>query len=248
MRIALVQRQAAGADPGENLRRGIEACAEAAQMGADLILFPELWQIGYAGCSDESDKVEPSWILAIKDSDSWLDEFAKAAKTHEIAVVPTYLREERLGADAAAVTDRSGELLSVYRTVHLCKSTWERPLIAGSSLEAVDVDTAAGPLRLGVMICYDREFPEAAPVLALDGAELILCPNAYLLCDDQIAQVRVRAFENAAAAAVANYPLPGMNGRSCIFDGRNGTARQPRAGDLGAVHRRPDAYRTLAAS
>ncbi|MEU8566876.1 carbon-nitrogen hydrolase family protein [Streptomyces pathocidini] len=276
MRIALVQQRAAAADPQENLRRGVDACTQAAELGADLVVFPELWQIGYSACPEDEGRIQAWRDLAISDCDPWLGGFQKVARDHGIAVVPTFLREERAGvSNAAAVIDRSGQLRSVYRKVHLCDFSWERALTPGDGFEAVTIETAAGDVRLGVMICYDREFPEAARSLALDGAELIVCPNACMLCDDRMAQIRTRAFENSAALAVANYPLPHMNGRSCVFDGRAVAQGRPRdhrlavAGpradlvcadlDLAALreyrkdtiwgvsHRRPHAYRALTA-
>jgi predicted amidohydrolase len=74
------------------------------------------------------------------------------------------------------------------------------------------------------MICFDREFPESAKLLALGGAELILVPNACALDDREsgigdvrIAQLRGRAFENLAAIAMANYAAPQHDGHSCAF-------------------------------
>lgn len=229
MRIALVQWRAASAAPEENLRRGLDACERAARTGADLVVFPELWQTGYAPCPEDPVAARGWADLAVEDTGPWLTEFRKAAARHRIAVVSTYLRAERSGvSDAAAVIDRSGTVVSVYRKVHVCDFTWERVLTAGDTFRAVTVDTAEGPVRLGVMICFDREFPESARALALDDAELIVCPNASFLCDDRLAQIRTRAFENATAVAVANYPLPTVNGRSCVFDGRAVEHARPR--------------------
>lgn len=71
------------------------------------------------------------------------------------------------------------------------------------------------------MICYDREFPESARLLMLQGAELILVPNACPMELNRLAQLRARSFENMAAVATCNYPLgqPDCNGRSTVFDG-----------------------------
>ena len=68
------------------------------------------------------------------------------------------------------------------------------------------------------MICFDREFPEAARLLALGGAELILVPNACELEANRLGQVRARAFENMVAVAVANYAAPQENGHSTVVD------------------------------
>ena len=68
------------------------------------------------------------------------------------------------------------------------------------------------------MICFDREFPEAARVLALAGAELLLVPNACELEANRLGQVRARAFEDMVAVAVANYAAPQENGHSTVVD------------------------------
>ena len=71
------------------------------------------------------------------------------------------------------------------------------------------------------MICYDREFPESARLLMLQGAELILVPNACPMEINRLAQLRARAFENMVAIATCNYPagMPDCNGGSTVFDG-----------------------------
>jgi len=71
------------------------------------------------------------------------------------------------------------------------------------------------------MICYDREFPESARILMLQGAELILVPNACPMEINRLSQLRARAYENMLAIATCNYPdsVPDCNGGSSVFDG-----------------------------
>ena len=71
------------------------------------------------------------------------------------------------------------------------------------------------------MICYDREFPESARILMLQGAELILVPNACPMEQNRLSQLRGRAYENMAAIATCSYPAgqPDCNGHSTVFDG-----------------------------
>ena len=71
------------------------------------------------------------------------------------------------------------------------------------------------------MICYDREFPESARILMLQGAELILVPNACPMEINRLSQLRARAYENMLAIATCNYPdsVPDCNGASSVFDG-----------------------------
>ena len=70
----------------------------------------------------------------------------------------------------------------------------ERNLTPGEDFYVTDLDTARGPVRVGAMICYDREFPESARLLMLKGAELILTPNACPMELNRLSQLRARAF------------------------------------------------------
>ena len=91
----------------------------------------------------------------------------------------------------------------------------------GEAFYVTDLDTAQGNVKVGAMICYDREFPESARLLMLQGAEIILVPNACPMEINRLAQLRSRSFENMAAIATVNYPVgkPDCNGHSTVFDG-----------------------------
>ena len=91
----------------------------------------------------------------------------------------------------------------------------------GEAFYVTDLDTAQGIVKVGAMICYDREFPESARILMLQGAELILVPNACPMEINRLSQLRARAYENMLAVATCNYPedVPDCNGRSTVFDG-----------------------------
>ena len=117
--------------------------------------------------------------------------------------------------------DRFGERKLTYAKVHTCDFDVERYLTPGEDFYVTDLDTARGPVRVGAMICYDREFPESARLLMLRGAELILTPNACPMEINRLSQLRARAFENMLAVATCNYPasVPDCNGGSSVFDG-----------------------------
>lgn len=216
--IALVQFDGCGTDADANLRRGLSACRTAADLGADLVLFPELWQIAYADCPTDPAGRRAWAARAIGPGDRWLRAFRDTARQAGVAVVVTYL-QRWAGAprNAATVIDRHGRDVLTYAKVHTCGWVFERWLTPGDSFPVASLDTACGPVRTGVMICFDREFPESARALMRNGAEVIVTPNACPLTDDRVGQFRARAFENMAAVAMANYPRFG--GRSCAFDG-----------------------------
>jgi predicted amidohydrolase len=243
MRLSLVQLRAARANPEANLEIGIEACARARAQGAELVVFPELWQLGYAACP-ESGPDRDRWLgYAEKTDGAWVGAFREAAAAQQLAIVATFLRRAESGLrNTALVIDTYGAAVLLHDKVHLCDFTWEHALEPGTGFDAAPVATQAGIVRLGIMTCFDREFPESARELALAGAELIISPNASLICDDRLGQLRCRAFENMAAVALANYPRPFMNGRSCVFDGIAMAGRRPRDHQVFIADARPGLY------
>ena len=191
LRIALLQLAAAGADTAENLDRGLAACRAASEGGADIALFPEMWQIGCTPCPEDADG-RRAWAARAIDADGdWLANFRRAAAELEMAVVTTYLQTwSGAPRNAATLFDRTGRSVATYAKVHTCDFSMEAALTPADAFRAADLDTAGGRVRVGMMICYDREFPESARALMLDGAEVILTPNACELTEDRMGQFR----------------------------------------------------------
>ena len=215
MKIALLQIAPAGGLQ-ENLNKGIAACKKAKDLGADIALFPEMFSNGY----DIYDRPCSQWSKeAIGKEDPFVLEFGKLAKELEMAVGITYL-EEGL-KNSFALFDRKGKRVLDYAKVHTCDFGAERALTPGEGFSTAALDTAEGAVQVGAMICYDREFPESARLLMLQGAELVLVPNACPMEINRLAQLRGRAYENMMAIATCNYPqsVPDCNGHSTLFDG-----------------------------
>ena len=139
-----------------------------------------------------------------------------------MAIAITFLERTDGGVrNSIAVIDRHGEIRLLYAKVHTCDFGEERHLLPGEDFHTALLDTADGSVNIGAMICYDREFPESARILMLEGAELILVPNACPMEINRLSQLRGRAFENMVAIATCNYPspVPDCNGHSTVFDG-----------------------------
>jgi N-carbamoylputrescine amidase len=233
VRVALVQARSRGADPELALREGESVCREAAARGADVVLFPELWQLGYTSCPAEPAR-RAAWLAHATTLDGpFVSRFREIARELGGAIVITYL-EAWPGAprNTATLIDRHGDPVLTYAKVHTCDFGMEAALTPGDGFRVADLDTPAGTVRVGLMICYDREFPESARVLMLGGAELILTPNACGLDVDRLGQFRARAYENMVGVAMANYaapaptddhchlcPLDVCNGHSVAFSG-----------------------------
>ena len=203
----------------ENQKKGIEACQRAKAMGADIALFPEMWSNGYRlfGRPAEEWKAE-----AIPVAGDFVQSFGILAKELDMAVGITFLEEWEGGPrNSLALFDRHGKLAFTYAKVHTCDFDVERNLTRGEDFLVTELDTASGPVQVGAMICYDREFPESGRILMLKGAEIVLVPNACPMEINRLSQLRARAFENMMGIATCNYPetVPDCNGHSNAFDG-----------------------------
>lgn len=217
LRVALLQLMP-GSSIGENRERGRDACRKARLAGADIALFPEMWSVGYS--------IPPSreelGAAAIGRDDAFVGSFAALAKELGMAIAITYL-EKTGGMPRNSVTlfDRFGREAFTYAKVHTCDFGEEANLAPGDGFFVSELYAECGPVKVGAMICYDREFPESARILMLKGAELILVPNACPMEINRISQLRGRAYENMLAIATANYPKgqPDCNGHSTAFDG-----------------------------
>lgn len=221
LKIALLQIAPCGTLE-KNLEKGMNACRRARELGADIALFPEMWSNGYNIYNRPVDEWQAEAIAA--DSD-FAASFGTLAKELGIAVGITLLEKQEAGGQNPRNTlilfDRYGEKKITYAKVHTCDFDVERSLTPGDDFYVTALDTACGEVKVGAMICYDREFPESARILMLKGAELILVPNACPMELNRLSQLRARAYENMLAIATCNYPgsVPDCNGGSSVFDG-----------------------------
>jgi predicted amidohydrolase len=217
--VALLQMTACGDDQAADQAKGEEFCRRAREMGADIALFPEMWNIGYAPCPPHREARRNWQAQAISQQDNFVTHFRELARELEMAIALTYL-EQWPGAPRTSVSliDRHGEIVMTYAKVHTCDFSHEAACTPGDEFKVSVLDTAKGEVKIGAMICYDREFPESARVLMLKGAELILTPNACELDEHRIGQFKARAYENMVGVALANYAAPQCNGHSVAFD------------------------------
>lgn len=190
-------------------------------MGADIALFPEMWNVGYTFFPVDSPEGRQRWASqAVSEEGRFVMHFRSLAAELNMAIALTYLqRWPGAPRNAVSIIDRQGTVLMTYAKVHTCDFSLESACTPGDAFKVCTLNTPQGDLRLGAMICYDREFPESARVLMLKGAEIILTPNACTLDENRLSQFRSRAFENMVGVAMANYATPQNNGRSVAFDG-----------------------------
>ncbi|PVG81548.1 carbon-nitrogen hydrolase [Nocardioides gansuensis] len=190
MRIAVLQTGRADLD-------GLaEAAGTASDRGARLLITPEMFTTGYnvPGVPERAQRAHGDW----------LDQVAAIARSAGIAIL--YGFPERDGDDvfnAAQLVDRDGTVLAKHRKSHLFGDLDVRTFTPGSGdLAVVDLDGA----RIGILICYDVEFPEAVRALALAGADLVAVPTALMRPYEIVARtvVPARAYENQMYVAYAN--------------------------------------------
>lgn len=217
LKVALLQLRP-GESIEENLQKGLTACRQAKEMGADIALFPEMWSVGYR----IPENVEALKKSAVSVESDFIKSYKELAKELDMAVAVTLLEDwEPLPRNTMVLIDRYGHNVLTYAKVHTCDFGEECRLTPGDDFYVADLDTAKGTVKTGAMICYDREFPESARILMLKGAELILTPNACPMEINRISQLRARAYENMLGIATVNYPAghPDCNGHSTAFDG-----------------------------
>ena len=218
LKVALLQIAPCGTLE-KNWKKGLIYCRKAKELGADIVLFPEMFSNGYR----IYDRPVEEWKAEAIPADSeFVNAFGKAAAELNMAVGITLL--EKTGdnpRNTLVLFDRFGNRKLTYSKVHTCDFDVERNLTPGEGFSTVALDTACGEVQVGAMICFDREFPESARILMLQGAELILVPNACPMEINRLSQLRARAFENMLAIATCNYPegVPDCNGGSSVFDG-----------------------------
>lgn len=218
LKIALLQIAPCGTLE-ENRKKGIACCRKAKEMEADIALFPEMWSNGYRIYNQPANQWKAE---AIPVNGDFVNTFGNLARELHMAIGITLLEEyENAPRNTLVLFDRFGNQKLIYAKVHTCDFDVERNLTPGGDFYVTALDTACGEVKVGAMICYDREFPESARILMLKGAELILVPNACPMEINRLSQLRARAYENMTAVATCNYPetVPDCNGGSSVFDG-----------------------------
>jgi N-carbamoylputrescine amidase len=205
MHLALIQQHATP-DKSENLARGLAALEEAARAGAQLVAFAELafepfypQEVAGPDVHRFAEPVPGPIVEAFQD---------KAREFGVVVVLNLFERDGDLSYDCSPVIDADGTLLGRARMVHITEyecfheSGYYAPGDTGTPV----FDTQAG--RVGVCICYDRHFPEYMRGLALEGAELVVVPQAGAIGEWPEglyeAEMRVAAFQNGYFVALCN--------------------------------------------
>jgi len=229
MRLALAQFEIAGGATERNVDRALELVADAAADGADLVVLPEIFNVGYFAFDSYPRAAEPL-------DGPTLSRVADAAADHDVAVLAGSIVEDLAAshaagfetpatdgyANAAVFFDSDGSWQAVYRKQHLFGygSAEQELLTPGESLPTVEF----GGFTVGVTTCYDLRFPELYRELVDAGVTLALVPSAWPYPRVEHWQLfpRARAVENlmhvAAVNGVGEFEDATLLGRSAVYD------------------------------
>lgn len=221
--VAVWQMAPVIGSPAANLARLREAASTAAARGAGLLVTPELALTGYDIGALTDDLTDPAL----------LEDTARIAGEIGLGLVVGLAVREHAGVvwNAAVAVDSTGTIRATYRKIHLFGGLDSSRFAPGPTVPTV---VELDGVRVGMLICYDIEFPEAARSLALAGADLIAVPTANMAPWTAVNEhiIPARAVENQVYVAYANHIGRERDthyvGRSVIA-GPDGTAR--RAGE-----------------
>lgn len=200
-KITLAQFESKLCDPPANVVKAIPMIRQAGLDGSDMIMFPEMFTTGYElsivgpRITELAEPVNGPTITALREA-------AKQAGAYVVAPIALY-HDDLPGVpfNSAVLIDREGNVAGVYDKQHL----WalERFYFRGGNGTPV-FQTDFG--TIGIMICYDMGYPEVARMLALQGAQIVLCPSAWCEPDHDVWDINVpaRALENTVFLCAVN--------------------------------------------
>jgi len=175
VKLGLIQT-ACSADPVANLKKTLALAERAARRGAQIICTQELFRSQYF-CQKED---HGNFKLAEPIPGPTTDAFCQLAKKHRVVVIASLFERRAAGVyhNTAAIIDADGSLLGIYRKMHIPDDPlyYEKFYFTPGDLGFKAWQTRYG--KIGVLICWDQWYPEAARLTALQGAQILFYPTA----------------------------------------------------------------------
>ena len=175
VKLGLIQT-ACSSDAEANLRKTLSRATEAADRGARIICTQELFRSQYFCQSEDHENFQ----LAERVPGPSTEAFQALAKEKEVVIVASLFEKRAAGLyhNTAAIIDADGSLLGIYRKMHIPDDPlfYEKFYFTPGDLGFKAWDTRYG--KIGVLICWDQWYPEAARLTALQGAEILFYPTA----------------------------------------------------------------------
>jgi len=173
--VGIIQ-QNRSANKATNMRKSVEAIDKAASMGAELVVLQELHASLYFCQVEDTDLFELAEPIPGKDSEV----FAKAAKQNNVVLVTSLFEKRAPGLyhNTAVVFEKDGSIAGMYRKMHIPDDPgfYEKFYFTPGDMGFEPIQTSVG--KLGLLICWDQWYPEAARLMALAGAEVLIYPTA----------------------------------------------------------------------
>jgi len=223
--VAIVQH-ACGPDDAANLKTSLDGVARAAAEGARLVLLPELHKSQYFCRTENPDLFD----LADPIPGPTTEQIGQAAREHGVVIVASLFERRAVGLyhNTAVVFDADGSIAGRYRKMHIPDDPdyYEKFYFTPGDLGFTPINTQVG--RLGVLVCWDQWYPEAARLMALAGAEVLIYPSAIgwdeADSDDEQARQHLAWQTVQRGHAVANS-LPVMTSNRVGEEGGPGESR-----------------------
>ena len=177
MKVTLgLLQHACSARPAENLKKTLVLTEQAAKKGARIICTQELFRSRYF-CQSEDHE---SFKLAERIPGPSTEAFQKIAKKHKVVIIASLFEKRSAGLyhNTAVIIDADGKLLGIYRKMHIPDDPlyYEKFYFTPGDTGFRAWQTRYG--KIGVLICWDQWYPEAARLTALQGAEILFYPTA----------------------------------------------------------------------
>ena len=191
LKVGIIQQRNTG-NRADNIERLSQRIAQLAAQGAQLVVLQELHNSLYF-CQTEDVR---TFELAEPIPGASTEHFGQFAKQHGVVIVTSLFEKRAAGLyhNTAVVIEKDGRIAGKYRKMHIPDDPayYEKFYFTPGDLGFEPIDTSVG--RLGVLVCWDQWYPEAARLMALRGAELLIYPTAigYESSDTREEQQRQR--------------------------------------------------------
>lgn len=175
LKVGIIQ-ESFSKDKSENIEKVIEHIRELAAKNVGLVLLSELHAVPYFCQTENVDHFD----LAESIPGPTTEKLSKVAREHQVVIVSSIFEKRAPGIyhNTAVVFEKDGSIAGMYRKMHIPDDPgfYEKFYFTPGDLGFKPIQTSVG--SLGVLICWDQWFPEAARLMALNGAELLLYPTA----------------------------------------------------------------------
>jgi predicted amidohydrolase len=203
MKLSLAQIKMS-ADMADNYQKSIDKIKEAASGDADIILFPELQ---FCKFFPQFPNLDVKHFAQMVD-DPKIKQMRQLCRDLNIVIIPNiYLRENDKYYDASIVIDSDGEILGISKMVHIARTKhfYEQDYYTPSDTGFKIYNTKKG--KIGIVICFDRHYPESIRKCAASGADIVLIPTANTKSEPMELfawEMRVAAYQNNIFIAMCN--------------------------------------------